>query len=39
MCDLLVYLAVHPEGARRDTVVAELWPDTGRDRPGNNLSS
>ena len=30
MRDLLVYLAVHPDGVRRDTAVAELWPDTGR---------
>jgi DNA-binding SARP family transcriptional activator len=39
MQDLLVYLAVHPDGVRRDSVVAELWPDTDRRRPGNNLSS
>lgn len=39
MRDLLVYLAVHPDGVRRDAAVADLWPDTGRQRPGNNLSS
>ena len=39
MFDLLVYLALHPEGARRDAVVAALWPDTGRPRPSNNLSA
>ena len=33
------YLAVHPDGVRRDAVVATLWPDTGRRRPANNLSA
>ena len=37
--DLLVFLAAHPHGVRRDAAVAALWPDTGRDRPTNNLSS
>jgi DNA-binding SARP family transcriptional activator len=39
MRDLLVFLAMHPHGVRRDAAVAALWPDTGRDRPRNNLSS
>jgi DNA-binding SARP family transcriptional activator len=39
MLELLVYLAVHPHGVRRDTVVAALWPDTARPRPANNLSA
>lgn len=39
MLELLVYLALHPAGVRRDAAVAALWPDTGRGRPGNNLSS
>jgi DNA-binding SARP family transcriptional activator len=39
MLELLVYLAVHPHGVRRDTVVTALWPDTARPRPANNLSA
>jgi DNA-binding SARP family transcriptional activator len=39
MLEVLVFLAVHPEGVRRDAVVAALWPDTGRHRPANNLSA
>ncbi|MGD9530793.1 BTAD domain-containing putative transcriptional regulator [Pseudonocardia sp.] len=39
MICLLVFLALHPHGVRRDTAVAALWPDSGRGRPGNNLSS
>jgi DNA-binding SARP family transcriptional activator len=39
MLDLLVFLAVHPDGVRRDAVVAALWPDTARARPANNLSA
>jgi hypothetical protein len=39
MVELLVFLAVHPDGVRRDAVVAALWPDTGRHRPANNLSA
>jgi DNA-binding SARP family transcriptional activator len=37
--DLLVFLALHPDGVRRDAAVAALWPDTGSSRPRNNLSS
>lgn len=39
MVELLAYLAVHPHGVRRDTIVATLWPDTARPRPANNLSA
>ena len=39
MVDLLVFLALHPHGIRRDAVVAALWPETGRRRPANNLSA
>jgi DNA-binding SARP family transcriptional activator len=39
MLEVLAYLAVHPDGVRRDAVVAALWPDTGRHRPANNLSA
>jgi DNA-binding SARP family transcriptional activator len=39
MLALLVFLALHPHGIRRDAAVAALWPDSGRERPGNNLSS
>ena len=39
MRDLLVFLALHPHGVRRDAVVAALWPETGRRRPANNLAA
>ncbi len=39
MLELLIFLALHPHGARRDAVVAALWPDTNRRRPANNLSA
>lgn len=39
MLDLLVFLALHPHGIRRDAIVAALWPETGRRRPANNLSA
>lgn len=37
--ELLVYLAAHPDGVHRHTLVAALWPDTGPDRPTNALNS
>ena len=37
--ELLVYLAVHPHGVARDTLIAALWPDTGPDRPTNALNA
>ena len=37
--ELLVYLAAHPDGVRRDTLVAALWPDAPPDRPTNALNA
>jgi DNA-binding SARP family transcriptional activator/LysM repeat protein len=37
--ELLVYLAVHPNGVHRDTLVAALWPDADRARPTNALNA
>ena len=37
--ELLVYLAVHPHGVARDTLIAALWPDAGPDRPTNALNA
>ncbi len=39
MVELLAFLALHPDGVRRDAVIAAVWPDTGRHRPANNLSA
>jgi len=39
MLDLVVLLALHPHGIRRDPIVAALWPDTDRRRPANNLAA
>ena len=39
MLELVVFVALHPHGVRRDAIVAALWPDTGRRRPANNLSA
>jgi DNA-binding SARP family transcriptional activator len=35
--DIVVYLALHPDGVRRETLTAALWPDAPRDRPYNSL--
>lgn len=31
--ELLAYLAAHPGGATRDTIIEAIWPDSGADRP------
>lgn len=36
-CELLVFLAIHPEGVTRDSVAESLWPDGPADRPANSL--
>ncbi|WP_461070292.1 AfsR/SARP family transcriptional regulator [Streptomyces pseudoechinosporeus] len=33
--EILAYLALHRDGARRETLTAVLWPDAPRDRPSN----
>jgi DNA-binding SARP family transcriptional activator len=35
--ELLVYLALHPDGARREAVAAAMWPDAPTDRPFNSF--
>ncbi|WP_238604463.1 MULTISPECIES: BTAD domain-containing putative transcriptional regulator [Amycolatopsis] len=35
--EVLVYLALHPEGARREVLAAALWPDAPGDRPYNSF--
>jgi DNA-binding SARP family transcriptional activator len=35
--ELLVFLALHPDGIARDTLAATLWPDAPIDRPFNSL--
>ncbi len=35
--DILVYLALHPDGVRRETLGAALWPDAPPDRPYNSF--
>lgn len=37
--ELLVFLALHPDGVSRDAIVASLWPDTPPDRPTNALNT
>jgi DNA-binding SARP family transcriptional activator len=36
-CDIVVYLALHPDGVRRETLTAALWPDAPGDRPYNSF--
>lgn len=35
--EVLAYLALHHEGARRESLAATIWPDAPRDRPYNSL--
>ncbi|MFG1667636.1 BTAD domain-containing putative transcriptional regulator [Streptomyces sp. Y7] len=35
--ELLVYLALHREGARREAIVAAIWPGAPQDRPYNSF--
>jgi DNA-binding SARP family transcriptional activator len=35
--EVLVYLALHPDGARRETLAAAIWPDAPGDRPYNSF--
>ncbi|WP_275293505.1 BTAD domain-containing putative transcriptional regulator [Amycolatopsis sp. La24] len=35
--EFLTYLALHPDGCRRDTVNVALWPDAPRTRPYNSF--
>lgn len=37
--ELLVFLAVHPDGASREALVAALWPDTLPDRSTNAMNT
>jgi DNA-binding SARP family transcriptional activator len=33
--EILIYLALYPNGCRRETLTADLWPDAPIDRPHN----
>lgn len=35
--ELLTYLALHPDGARREALGAAIWPDAPRTRPYNSF--
>jgi DNA-binding SARP family transcriptional activator len=35
--EILVYLALHRDGVRRDTLTAALWPEAPGDRPHNSF--
>ncbi|QLH21825.1 hypothetical protein [Streptomyces sp. Rer75] len=35
--EVLAFLALHPEGARRETLTSLLWPEAPADRPHNAL--
>ncbi|HEY8982811.1 MAG TPA: hypothetical protein VIU15_24915 [Streptomyces sp.] len=35
--ELLAYLALHRDGARREALAAAIWPDAPRDRPYNSF--
>jgi DNA-binding SARP family transcriptional activator len=37
--ELLVLLALHPDGITRDLLAATLWPDTPRERPFSTLNT
>lgn len=35
--EVLVYLALHPDGARRESLAAAIWPDAPAERPYNSF--
>jgi DNA-binding SARP family transcriptional activator len=35
--EILVYLALHPDGARRESLAAAIWPDAPAERPYNSF--
>lgn len=35
--EVLAYLAVHKDGARRESLTATIWPDAPKDRPYNSF--
>jgi nucleoid-associated protein YgaU/DNA-binding SARP family transcriptional activator len=35
--EILLYLAIHPDGTRRDTLTATLWPNAQTSRPANTF--
>lgn len=37
--ELLAFLTLHPDGARRETVAATLWPEAPHSRPYNSLNA
>ena len=37
--DLVVYLALHPDGISRDTLITDLWHEPGRHRPTNAFNT
>ena len=37
--ELLIYLALHPDGVRRDLMIEHLWPDAGIERPTAPLNA
>ena len=37
--ELLTYLALYPDGVRRDLLIEELWPDVGIERPTAPLNA
>jgi DNA-binding SARP family transcriptional activator len=37
--ELLVYLALHPQGTGRDSLAAALWPDSPPDRIANTMNT
>ncbi|WP_133906619.1 AfsR/SARP family transcriptional regulator [Actinophytocola oryzae] len=35
--EIIVHLALHPDGVRRDAIVADIWPDAPGHRPQNSF--
>jgi DNA-binding SARP family transcriptional activator len=35
--EVLTYLALHPDGVRREVLAGAIWPDASRDRPYNSF--